>query len=141
MSLITGIELDPTELDFVLRQLTIIGEFDKRELPPIMEEVATALEALVKKYPPTLPNQQYVRTGTYGESVFSETNKIPNGVQAVAGSRGAIQNGRRYDQFLKDGRNQAAIHAGRWTTLQDDADKVMPMLERKLQAAVNAMRI
>ena len=137
----TDIELDPTEVDYVSRQLQIIGEFDKRELPSIMADTRKDLHNAVGKYAPPLANQRYIRTGTYGDSVFSEQETVPNGIMITAGSRGAIQNGRRYDQFLKDARNQAGIHAGRWTTLQEDADATMPKLERRLQAAQKRMKL
>ena len=86
-------------------------------------------------------NQRYIRTGIYGNSVFSKQQIVPNGIMITAGSRGAIQNGRRYDQFLKDARKQADIHAGRWKTLQEDADNTMPKLERRLQLAQKRMKL
>ena len=136
-----SVEIDPTEMDFVLRQLQIIGNFDKLELPMIMDKIAKELYTKVSDYPPERAGQKYIRTNTYKESTFYDTETIPNGVQAIAGSHGAIQNGNRYDPYLKDERNQASIHSGRWTTLADDADSVMPMLERELQAAIRRMKL
>ena len=134
-------ELDPTEMDYVLRQLQIIGNFDKLELPQIMDKIAKELYEKVVDYPPERAGSKYIRTYTYQDSVFYDTETIPNGVQAIAGSHGAIQNGNRYDPFLKDERNQATIHSGRWTTLADDADSVLPLLEKELQAAVRRMKL
>lgn len=123
----------------VSRQLSVIGRLDKEILPEIMEDVASMLYDRVQFYPPQLPNQRYVRTGTYRRSVYQDSMPIRNGHRAEAGSTGAIQNGRRYDAYLKDGRHQAAIHAGRWFTMTDDAENTMPELEELLGEALNRM--
>ncbi len=134
----TGTEFDPTELDFVIRQLSIIGNFDKNELPAIMEKVADELLKQVQTQPPPL---KYIRTGRYKESTFKETKAVRNGIEAIAGSHGAIRNGTRYDPFLKDARNQAAIHKGRWTTLQEDVEAVMPFFEQQVMEALEALKL
>ena len=133
------IELDPTELDYVRRSLNVIANLDSTILPGIMEATAKKLHERVEHYPPELPNQRYVRTDTYRRSTYWTDYRISGGHRAEAGSRGAVQNGRRYDQYLKDERNQADIHRGRWTTLQDDADATMPEFEAMLRAELKAI--
>jgi len=41
---------------------------------------------------------------------------VPNGVMGVVWSRGAQQQGRRYDHYVMSERHQAGIHRGRWQT-------------------------
>lgn len=134
-------DIDLTGMDYVMRQLQIIGNFDKNELPAIMDKIAKKLYEKVVDYPPERSGSKYIRTYTYKDSVFYDTEIIPNGVQAIAGSHGAVQNGNRYDPYLKDERNQASIHSGRWTTLTEDAEAVMPLLEKELQAAIRRMNV
>jgi hypothetical protein len=125
----------------VTRKLSILANIDRTILPEIMESVAENLYERVQFYPPKLPNQRYVRTDTYRRSVYKDSMPISNGYRAEAGSTGAVQNGRRYDAYLKDSRHQAAIHSGRWTTMDDDAQATVQELEillrRELEKATN----
>jgi len=139
--MIVETDIDLTEMDYVMRQLTLIGDFDKNELPPIMRETALDFEQEVEIYPQRLPNQRYIRTGTYADSVFSKTQRISNGIMITAGSRGAVHNGNRYDPYLKDARNQAGIHRGRWKTLAEDADTTMKTLDKRLQRAMKRWKL
>ena len=134
-------DIDLTGMDYVMRQLQIIGNFDKNELPSIMDKIAEKLYEKVSEYPSPRAGSKYIRTYTYRDSTFYETEAIHNGVLAIAGSHGAVQNGNRYDPYLKDERNQASIHSGRWSTLADDADSVMPELEKELQAALRRLKL
>ena len=135
------VDIDPTEMDYVTRQLSILGEFDRRELPEIMADTAADLLEGVEKYAPELPNQRYIRTGRYGASVYSETKAIPNGMVAIAGTRGVSNNGERYDPYLKDERNQAGIHKGRWTTMADDAENAFPDFVKRVERVIERYRL
>lgn len=129
-------ELDYTELDYIRRALSVqaLDAMGQRVTEGAADAVQPDALQLVQHYPPRLSGQRYIRTDTYKRSAFAEVNTIPNGAQLAFGSHGAIQDGRRYDQYLKDERQQADIHKGRWQTLSQDADELMPMVEDALEA-------
>ena len=73
-----------------------------------------------KTYPPELPNQRYIRTGTYGRSF--KIAKLGNGVIGARIESDAVQRGRHYTVYVGGnamGRGQARIHNGRWAVIAD----------------------
>jgi hypothetical protein len=48
--------------------------------------------------------------------------QLPDGVMGRVYSRGAVQNGRRYEHYVMSSRHQAQIHQGRWQTERDLAE-------------------
>ena len=87
-----------------------------------------------KPYPPELPNQRYVRTGLLGssyrtrklsESSFRVWNSTPYAVWVI---------GKR----IFEAPSQAAIHRGRWFTIQDEQVKFFDEEGQKLAIKVFA---
>jgi hypothetical protein len=133
-------DLDYTELDFVRRELVVIaGERGVSMVRRVARDTEPHAFRIVGRYAPLLPNQRYIRTETYKRSVFSEVEDITDGSRLTFGSTGAIQDGRRYDPFIKDRRQQASIHRGRWATLQDDATEAMEKVDGRLMDGLHRL--
>ena len=77
-----------------------------------------------RRYPPELPGQRYVRTGTYGRSFKIE--KLAAGVIGARIISDAVQRGRHYTIYVGGnamGLGQARIHQGRWEVIADVVDR------------------
>lgn len=133
-------ELDYTELDSVKRDILFVaGAGGVDMVRGVAHEIEPDAGRIVGRYAPYLPNQRYIRTDTYKQSTFSDVSDVKDGAVLTFGSRGAIQNGRRYDQYLKDARKQAAIHQGRWKTLDEDATEVMGEIYGRLSEGMSVL--
>jgi hypothetical protein len=81
-----------------------------------------------KAYPPRLPNQKYIRTG-----------KLGGAFRAQRRGRGswAVINRTSYAVYvIKKGYQNRQYHAGRWWTIEDEMNRSMPELTRKLSTAL-----
>lgn len=115
-----------------LRELTLaIDKLPKKE---IKEEMEAAMEA-ARLYPPELPNQKYIRTGTY----YRSFKLRPNGTGYTLSSD-AVQKGRHYTPYVggaADGTGQAIIHVGRWFRIKDAvsaaAERIRQRAEEKFR--------
>jgi len=84
--------------------------------------------ALLKRYPPTRPQQRYRRTGTLGRSwSVRPITRTSSGWRIIIGSNGNIA---PYNRYVQDRELQARIHAGRWQTAQDIAEQAAPQVQR-----------
>lgn len=105
-------------------------------LEPAVDEANQLLLEELRDYPPKLPNQRYVRTFRLRDSW--QPSRIMR-----EGTLGRVWGDIAYNQWVMDERFQAAIHQGRWQTVQriarDEAlqQQVSDIFERRLQAMVD----
>lgn len=100
-----------------------------RRLPEIAGNVLTRLMVvarnIIRRYPPELPGQKYVRTQTYYYSSATQAF-VRGGNIAVAYRNDATQFGRAYPVYVggdANGQGQAAIHVGRWPVAREVIDR------------------
>jgi len=74
-----------------------------------------------EKYPPKLPNQKYVRTGNLANRWAATANTIGNTAP--------------YARWVVNEGTQAAIHAGRWWTMQEIFERYRPELVAEITRA------
>ena len=100
------------------------GDFLQRPLA----NWAARMRAQIADYPPTLPNQRYVRTGTLGRGWVDRVSGSGYGVKGVVG------NAVSYAPRVQGAGTQEPIFAGRWKT---DAE-VLARNKRAIEADVLA---
>ncbi len=77
-----------------------------------------------KRYPPMLPNQKYRRT--------MELQKKFRAQRGGAARWRVINNRRGAQWVIKKGMQNRRYHKGRWWTMEDELQKTMPELTKKL---------
>ena len=101
----------------------------------------------IPPYPPTLPNQRYIRTGTLGRSLGSgegggRQQGKPDIYEVTQNSRytsGSFGTRLGYAPEVI-GERQRPIHQGRWYTLKGSVLKaVLPKIEKLWQSAADRM--
>lgn len=101
-----------------------------------MTDATTYLIARMRRYPPTRPNQKYIRTGTLGRSWFSRTEGSGLNITGRVFSAGNIA---PYNRIVQDRQHQGRLFRGRWQTIQDVAEQeqntVVRMFADRLAAA------
>lgn len=101
-------------------------------IDPVISKHATkfADDIRNKPYPPMLPNQKYKRTGLLGRRFRAKHAGMPLGSHAV-------ENRVPYAIWVaKRGWQNKAYHLGRWWTLENEAEKTIPTLQRELSTAL-----
>lgn len=84
-----------------------------------------------KQYPSELPNQKYVRTGLLGKRFRAKHAGLPRGSHGV-------ENRVNYAAFVvKRGMQNKQYHAWRWWTLEGQAEKSVPQLEKNIAIAID----
>lgn len=73
-------------------------------------EIGAQINTDLAKYPPELPEQQYIRTGELGRRWTHEEEVTLFSVSSIIG------NNTPYAPDVQDPEMQAEIHAGRWLT-------------------------
>ena len=102
-------------LDAVIRKIDGLERGDY--LSGVASAGADLLRADMRRYPPPPPNSTYRRTGTLGKSWTKTTMRGGKGGGWVA----QIGTRLKYAPFVQDATRQAAVHQGRWQTVQDVA--------------------
>ena len=127
-----GASVEVTGTNRVIRGLGKLGKF-----APFADRIMLRwTRGVVRKlqatpYPPTLPNQKYIRTGTLKRSFGYK--KISRARYNITNT--AQQRGRFYPQYVI-GTKQAKIHQGRWWLMRDVANQELPKLVRRMGAQV-----
>lgn len=77
----------------------------------------------------------YRRTGTLGKSWTTEVHSLASDLQGIVG------NVRPYAPYVQDDERQAAIHKGRWGTVQDavrrKANEVINLFKQEIARIIN----
>lgn len=110
----------------VRNQLRAAASFHTKETDPVIAKHAKKQARLLrqKRYPPKLPNQQYVRTFELGRRF--RARKIKAGQwQVINKRRGAVW-------VIKEGFQNIKFHAWRWWTMDEELRETMPELTREL---------
>ncbi len=116
----------------VRNQLRTIAALHPELTDPVIEKHVKKESARMRKepYPPKLPNQKYVRTGTLGRSFRAQHVKL--GMWQII-NRATNPRGRQYAAWvIKKGFQNKQYHLGRWWTIEEKLQKNMPILTKKL---------
>jgi len=90
--------------------------------------------ALMKRYPPTRPNQRYVRTGTLGRSWSARpVTRTANGWQSVVGSNGNMA---PYNRQVQSRDEQGHWFVGRWRTAESAVEQSASQIQRFVDARI-----
>ena len=111
-------------LDDIMKRVNALDGVRKKGADKIIGAHARREAARLrrKRYPPKLPNQQYIRTGRLGRSFFSFRR----------GGAYGVRNDTPYGIWVIWRGSQAPIHAGRWWTFQREIESKVKDLKRKL---------
>lgn len=97
-------------------------------------EIADVMIRHVRVYPPPIPTSKYQRTGDLGRGWWWGRFHKPNEVQIN------ITNKMPYTKWVQDRRTQAAVHVGRWRTIQETNEatshKAQAIWQRHLRKTV-----
>lgn len=105
------------------RVLEIIGILEKPTwMGPALQRTGARLVAVLKAYPPPLPDQRYRRTGTLGRR-WTHTTQA-----SLFKARAIIGNNTSYAPDVQGEGFQAEIHRGRWRTAEDVLEKEGPQV-------------
>lgn len=134
----TQIQLKVLYTTEVYQSLRKVGTSTVKITKKRLREVTKKAELRVKTAPPELPNQQYVRTGTYQRGVKLDIH--PTEMQAILRTRAVErQRNRAYEVYVggdSDGLDQARIHDRRWTkvfdAMEDAADELAGLIDRDI---------
>lgn len=127
-----SVSLEIKGINELFRKLDSIDAIKILEDP--MSRAVLRLESRLKVYPPTRPNQRYVRTGTLGRRWTHEVTKRSDGII------GTVGNNTIYGPFVQSARFQTRIHRGRWQTdqavLEAEKDTILRDFERAIAEAL-----
>ena len=101
-------------LDRLTKKLDRLDKGDY--LRPVVTAGANLLRNEMRRYPPPPPGSTYRRTGTLGKSWTQKVTGGRGGWLAVIGSF------LNYAPYVQDAGRQAAVHRGRWQTIQSVAE-------------------
>lgn len=107
------------------RKLDRIRRDIRPEMRAATEKALAYVHSRVPPYPSPPPDSTYRRTGTLGRSITTQVREL--GTQMV----GVIGTNVVYAPYVIDEKRQAAMHSGRWWTLQ--------AVVRKARAGVRAI--
>lgn len=115
-----------------------LGRF---RLDSIQAEVAAILDDMAKEaahYPPELPGQRYVRTGTLGRGWTGGQTMFPQ--KSATELEALRENSTPYGPNVQGAQDQAKIHQGRWKTTEAlMADWEARVAQRVEQAIVKVL--
>lgn len=121
-------------LDETLKRLDGIGGI--RALEPAMWKAVYRLQADISVYPPPMPRQRYVQTGTLGRKWTARSAaSVTSGGNELRGKVGILL---EYAPFVQSSRFQARIHRGRWRTDLQVLDANRDAIARDFRAAMAA---
>ena len=128
-SLRLDIESEPKEIDNLKQVAKIIRR-------PVTG-AAISLKATMSTYPAPPPNSTYDRFGTLGRKWTFRIKILTKRVTATVGNNTVYGPWVVSSEKINTVGPQAKIHKGRWTTIQDEIDKITPILEKQLQAVID----
>jgi hypothetical protein len=96
-----------------------------------LEAANTALMRVAQPYPPPPPGSTYRRTDTLKRG-WQPIGPFTTGAQATAG----IVNETDYADYVM-GNRQAAVHAGRWKTVDQIANEQEPQIVARIEAELD----
>lgn len=131
MSEIT-VEIDATA---ALEMLRTMPDRIDRAMRGAMTDSTILLMREMKAYPPPPPNSSYKRTGTLGRSW---SRRVEGRGMEVTGTVGSNGNMAPYNRYVQDGEYQAQMHQGRWTTIQDAAERNQDAIQGFFESRIAA---
>ena len=100
-----------------------------------MEDSVTYVLAKIKRYPQERPNQAYIRTHTLEKSWSRRIEGSGLTIRGIVGSNGAMA---PYNRLVQSRRDQAEIHRGRWSSVEDIAEESQPTVQRFFEDRLRA---
>lgn len=122
------VQFEVRGINRVRNQLRAAASFHPNESNEVVERHTKAMAAMFrnKPYPARLPNQKYVRT--------FELRRRFRAMRAKAAHWRVINRTPYAVWVVKKGFQNIKYHAWRWWTIDDESEKTMPELTRKLSA-------
>ena len=131
MSEIT-VEIDAAAAIDMLR--TMPDRID-RAMRGAMTDSTVLLLREMKQYPAPPDGSTYTRTGTLGKSWSKRIEGRGMEITGIVGSNGSIA---PYNRYVQDAEYQARIHQGRWTTIQEAAERNRDTIEGFFESRIRA---
>ncbi len=132
-----GLSVKVEGADEGARQIAAIKGALPQEAKEGLRLEAAPLYFALADYPPELPGQVYVRTYNYRDQIDVDVEMI--GGDAVL----KAELGADYSVFLRGdpdtGARQAAIHTGRWETLEAIAARLVPVVVAHIRERIDRL--
>lgn len=110
------------------------------DLRGITEKATKYVRSQIPPYPAPPANSKYRRTGTLGREIYDQVRPIMSGFIGVIGSPTIYGPWVISEDKLNDGRGpQAAVHKGRWWTLQGVLRKAKDGIKQIYSAGIKAL--
>ena len=113
-------------LDALIRRMDEAPTLVRRLAGDAIEKSVHVIHREVAKYPPPPPGSTYRRTGTLGRSFTTRVNRRK--------FFGEVGTRLEYAGYVI-GERQAAVHKGRWTTVEQVAAKLRPKIVKFFEEA------
>lgn len=92
-----------------------------------VNDAVSYVKVKVKHYPPQRPGSSYIRTHVLEKSWSSRIEGSGLSIRGIVGSNGAMA---PYNRLVQSRRDQAEIHRGRWSSVEDIAEQSQPTVQR-----------
>jgi len=118
------------KLDKKLKHLQ--GKEIKDALHKTTDKAVKYVHSQVPEYPPPPPASTYRRTGTLGRQINTAVKEVGSEIYGVIGSPTKYSPGVISSEYIPEvgAGPQAAVHKGRWWTLQDVVKKSLAEVKR-----------
>jgi hypothetical protein len=130
-----SLELTATGIPQVTAQLEQLPQHVLAAAQDAMEEALQAMADTLADYPPELPHQRYVRTGTLHAGW---TDAAPVFQVMGTGLEGVLKNTVEYAPYVEGDGTQADVHQGRWPTVGAVEQAQASAARATIAEAVNA---
>lgn len=116
------IKIEVKDLETVKQRMEQRGEDFKAGMTKTMDKSIKYVHSQVPAYPPPIPTQTYIRTGTLGRSIHTQVKPQGKSITGIIGT-----NLKYAPYVIKDlsqpKPHQAKPHIGRWWTLEKVVEK------------------
>lgn len=116
----------------LIRLLKQFPDVVKKEIRGVMDKGLLLMQADAADYPPPPPGSTYRRTGTLGRLWTSAQHRF-----SVKGDvlEGRVGNATPYGPYVQSEARQAAVHQGRWKTVEQIMRDAEPEINELLDQA------
>jgi hypothetical protein len=119
-------------LDELVRRLEGSPQTLGRYMRRAMDKSIKTIQRKAQAYPPAPPGSSYKRTGTLGRRWIGTATGV------VGNIKGILANPTPYGPYVMSQDEQAEMHKGRWSTIEQIAEDSMPEMEGFFQQELDA---